>query len=322
MTATATRRRRSSAEWQRIATVWLAQHAQACVFSAGQMFRNPVGSLLTSAVIGISLALPAGFYLVLANVQQVTAGWGGTARISLFLEMDVAEERGRALAAELATRPAIEDVQYISREEALAEYQRMSGFAEAIAGLPENPLPAVILVQPSSGGLEGDAGDRLIAELRAIPEVDTGQFDRQWVQRLFALLDILKRAVLVLAAVLAIGVLLIIGNTIRLAILNRREEIEINKLFGATNGFIRRPFLYAGLLHGVLGAVLAWLLVSVSLELMAGPVARLADLYGSGFRLTGLGPREVLYLAAGGGLLGLVGSWLAVHRHLREVGPL
>jgi cell division transport system permease protein len=316
------RRRRTPADLQRLLLVWLGQHAQACLFSAGQMFRNPVGALLTAAVIGISLALPAGFYLVLANAQQVTAGWGGTARITLFLKIDVAEERGRALAEELAARPAIEEVQYISRQEALAEYQRMSGFAEALSALPENPLPAVILLQPSSAGLAGAAGEALIAELRALPEVDTGQFDRQWVQRLFALLDILKRAIVILAALLALAVLLIIGNTIRLAIINRREEIEINKLFGATNAFIRRPFLYAGLLHGVAGAILAWLLLSFALELMVGPVSKLADLYGSGFRLSGLGPREVLALAAGGGLLGLAGSWLAVHRHLREIGPL
>jgi cell division transport system permease protein len=302
--------------------VWFAQHAQACVFSAGQMFRNPVGSLLTASVIGISLALPAGFYLVLANVQQVTTGWGGTARISLFLKIDVAEDRGRALAEELRTRPAIEEVQYISREEALAEYQRMSGFGEALTALPDNPLPAVILVQPSGAGLAGDSGDQLIAELRALPEVDTGQFDRQWVQRLLALLDILRRAILLLAVALALGVLLVVGNTIRLAILNRREEIEINKLFGATNAFVRRPFLYVGMLHGIGGALLAWLLVSLALGLMSDPVSRLAELYSSDFQLSGFGPREVLALVGSGGLLGLLGSWLAVHRHLREIGPL
>jgi cell division transport system permease protein len=318
----APRHPRAAWDWRRLLTVWLAQHAQACLFSAGQMFRNPIGSLLTASVIGVSLALPAGFYLALANVQQVTAGWGGTARISLFLKLDIDEARGRALAAELAARPGMEEAQYISRAEALAEYQRMSGFGEALAELPENPLPAVILVQPSADGLAGDAGERLIAELRALPEVDIGQFDRQWVQRLLALLDILRRAILILAALLALGVLLVIGNTIRLAILNRREEIEINKLFGATNAFIRRPFLYTGLLHGVAGALLAWVLLSIALELMGGPVSRLAGLYGSDFALAGFGLPEVLLLAACGGLLGLLGAWLAVQRHLREIGPL
>lgn len=315
-----TRRRRDSAEWQRLFVSWLAQHAQACLFSAGQLFRNPGSSFLTAAVIGIALALPAGFYLLLANAEQVTGAWGGAARISLFLKTEVDETRGRALAAELAANPGIAEVQYISREEALAEYRQSSGFAEALAALPENPLPAVILLAPVGNTLSDGAAEALVAELRARPEVDTGQFDRQWVQRLLALLDILKRATLVLAGVLALAVLLIVGNTIRLAIINRRAEIEINLLFGATNAFVRRPFLYSGLLHGAAGALLAWLLLALALRAMSGPVARLADLYGSAFVLAGLSGRAVGVLFACGALLGLVGSWVAVHRHLRELG--
>lgn len=317
----APRRVRTSFDLRRLAAAWATQHAQAFVFSAGQIFRQPAGSLLTVAVIGIALALPTLFYLVLLNVQQVTTGWGGNARIALYLKMDLEEEAGRQLAGRLAAHPRIEDVQYISRAEALEEYRRMSGFEEALEMLPENPLPAVILVQPRIEDFSGDAADALVADLRALPEVDSGQFDRQWVQRLFAMMKILERAVIILAVLLALAVLLIVGNTIRLAIINRRTEIEINKLFGATDAFVRRPFLYNGLIHGVLGAVLAWVLVSGAILMLAGPVARLSDLYLSDFQLGGLSFRETLGLLAAGGLLGLLGSWLAVSRHLRELGP-
>lgn len=316
------RRRAASQDWGRILGAWLDQHAQAFFFSIGQMVRNPIGSLLTTAVIGISLALPASFYLVLVNAQLVTAGWGGTARISLFMKLDVPEDRARAVAEQLARHAQIEDVHYVSREEALAEYERLSGLAEALQYLDENPLPAMLLVQPRLEDLSGGAGDQLIAELRALPEVDSAEFDRQWVQRLFALLQIFQRAVIILATLLAVAVLLIIGNTIRLAIYNRRTEIEINKLFGATNTFIRRPFLYSGLMHGLGGAILALVLVNAGIGLLSGPVARLADLYLSQFALAGLGGREILYLLGAGGFLGLAGSWLAVQRHLSEIGPL
>jgi len=315
------RRVRSTIDWRRVLSVWAAEHARAFLFSAGQVFRQPASSLLTVAVIGIALALPSLFYLVLLNVEQVSAGWGGSARIALYLKMDVGEAAGRELAGRLATHEAIEDVRYISRDEALEEYRRMSGFAEALEMLPENPLPAVILVQPRLEGLSGEAAETLARELRALPEVESGQFDRQWVQRLFALMAILHRAVFILAALLALAVLLIVGNTIRLAIMNRRAEIEINKLFGATDAFVRRPFLYNGIIHGVLGAVFAWLLVSGATLLLAGPVARLSDLYLGSFSLSGLSARETLGLLAAGGLLGLAGSWLAVSRHLKDMGP-
>jgi cell division transport system permease protein len=315
------RRARSTLDWQRLLAVWLGEHARACLFSAGQIFRQPAGSLLTVAVIGIALALPTLFYLVLLNVQQVSAGWGGSARIALYLRMDVEESAGRELAGRLASHPAIKDVRYISRAEALEEYRQMSGFAEALEMLPDNPLPAVILVQPRLEGFSGENADALARELRALPEVESGQFDRQWVQRLFAMMAILQRAVLILAALLALAVLLIVGNTIRLAIMNRRTEIEINKLFGATDAFVRRPFLYNGIIHGVLGAVFAWLLVSGATLLLAGPVARLSDLYLGSFSLSGLSARETLGLLAAGGLLGLAGSWLAVSRHLKDMGP-
>ena len=299
---------------------WFRQHIQALIYSAGQMYRNPLGSLLTTAVIGISLALPAAFYVILVNSERVAAGWRGTASITLFLKLEVPAERARDLARSLRNRPQIADVRYISADEALAEFRRASGFGDAIDQLQVNPLPGVLLVQPGAEGVGGSA-DTLLAELRGLPETDTAQFDRQWVQRLLALLNILQRAVWILAGLLALAVLLIIGNTIRLSIYNRRTEIEINMLFGATAAFIQRPFLYSGFMHGMLGALLAWMLVSAAVYLLQTPVAELANLYASDFVLAGLDRVEMRKLLGVGGLLGLSGSWLAVQRHLRDITP-
>lgn len=306
----------------RLFRVWMVQHIQAFLFSLGETVRNPLGSLLTAAVIGISLALPAAFYITLANVRQVAGGWDATTRISLFLKMDVDADAARALAQKLWARPDVSAVKFISRKQALAEYKRMSGFASALDALDTNPLPALLLVEPRLDGVSaGTAGENLLNDLRKLPQVDTAQFDRQWVQRLFAILEIIQRAVFILAGLLAAAVLLVVGNTIRLAIFHRRTEIEVNKLFGATNAFIQRPFLYNGLIQGVAGALLAWVLVDGAVFLLSGPVARLAHLYLSSFALSGLGLRDGLILVAAGGFLGLAGSWLAVQRHLREIEP-
>ncbi len=311
-------RPRIPADLGRLMTAWISQHLQALLYSAGQMYRNPLGSLLTTAVIGISLALPAAFYVVLVNSERVADGWGGAAHITLFLKMDVPTERAAALAGDLRKRAQIGDVQLITPEQALAEFRRTSGFGDAIEQLDENPLPAVLLVKPAFAGSTAEA---LLAELRGLPEADTAQFDRQWVQRLLALLNILKRAVWILASLLAMAVLLIIGNTIRLSIYSRRTEIEINMLFGATAAFIQRPFLYNGFMHGLVGALLAWILVSGAVYLLRSPVAELATLYASDFALAGLDAQEVLKLLATGSLLGVAGSWLAMQRHLRGITP-
>lgn len=314
-------RQRLRSDYARLVSAWISQHVQALFYSAGQMYRNPLGSLLTTAVIGISLALPAAFYLILANSERVTSAWGGAARITLFLKMNVKGERARELAGALRGRQQIADVRYISPDEALAEFRRASGFGDAIEQLDENPLPGVLLVQPRMEQATTTAAEALLAELRTLPETDGAQFDRQWVQRLVALLNILHRAVLILAGLLALAVLLIIGNTIRLSIYNRRTEIEINMLFGATNAFIQRPFLYSGFMHGLVGALLAWMLVSGAVFLLQAPVAQLADLYASDFALAGLDGGEVVKLLGAGGLLGLLGSWLAVQRHLQDITP-
>ncbi len=306
---------------KKILSVWLLQHAQACVFSFGQLFKNPLNSLLTTAVVGIALSLPAGFYLLLENCQRVATGWNNSAEISVFLRLDLETHRALTLADEIREYNGIASVEYISREAALLEYQRQTGFDETLTILEDNPLPALLLLQPNIDGLSSQASQQLMQKLRALPEVDTAQFDRQWIQRLFAILAIVRQAVIVLSIMLALAVLLIVGNTIRLAIYNRRTEIEVNKLFGATDAFIQRPFLYSGLFHGVGGSLLAWGLLSLSLFLMDAPVTQLAKLYSSSFKLQGLSLYELLLLFAGGACLGLAGSWVSVKRHITAIEP-
>ena len=302
-------------------TVWLLQHVQAFIFSLGQLCRNPIASLLTASVIGISLALPAGFYVVLENTRRVSSGWEGAVQITAFLKMDVSEGRARELAAELEKNQGVAEVEYISRDQALAEFRQSSGFGEALDALEDNPLPSLLLVRPRPDGNPEQAASSLLDQLKALPEVENAQYDQQWVRRLNAMILIVQRVVYIMAVFLGMAVLLIIGNTIRMLIYHRRSEIEVAKLFGATDRFIQRPFLYSGIWYGLCGGLFAWLLISGSLMLLEKPVGHLAELYTGKFDLAGLTPVEALILIGAGIFLGLVGSWISVSHHLRAIEP-
>lgn len=301
--------------------LYLQRHAQAMLYALGRVCRQPGTSLMTIAVIGIALALPTGLYVALHNVQGISAGWQSAAQISLFLNKSVDDAAARALAAELETSPGIAQVSHITPEQALAEFRATSGFGDALDVLGENPLPAVLVVRPAVESASASRVEQLLEQLKQRPEVEIAQLDMEWIKRLFAILQIGQRGVLVLAVLLAAAVLLIVGNTIRLAINNRRDEIEINKLIGATDAFIRRPFLYFGFWFGLLGGAFAWLLVTASLLALAGPVRRLAVLYDSSYALAGPGWRNGAALLALSAVLGLLGAWLAVRRHLAEIEP-
>lgn len=301
---------------------WLIRHLQTFFYTLGLMARAPVASSLTAAVIGVALALPTGLYVVLDNVQDATRDWDGASEISAFLGPDVSDNRAAELAETLERRPDVAATRLITRSKALEEFRELSGFADVMDAFAEdNPLPAVIVVEPSVDAADTAAMEKLLTDLGALAEVDFAQFDLAWLKRLYAILAIVERGVLVLAALLAAGVLLVIGNTMRLGIENRRQEIEIAKLFGATDAFIRRPFLYSGLLYGAMGAVIAWLLVWTGFQLLGGPLERLTALYSGEFRLRGLEPWAGAVLLASGALLGLLGSWLSVGRHLAAIEP-
>jgi len=300
---------------------FFTHHAQAFIATLGQLSRRPFATFMTVAVIGIALAMPAGLYVLLNNAQRMIGNWEGASQISLFLKTGINESRAQQLVEQLHRRPEIAATDYISPDNALDEFRRLSGFGEALGALDENPLPAVLVVRLKKDVTDPVQIERLLEDLRKRSEVDIAQLDMQWVKRLYALMAMVQRGVLVLASLLGLAVLLVVGNTIRLAIQSRRDEIVITKLIGATDAFIRRPFLYSGAWYGIGGGLLALILVQLSLYILQQPVHNLALLYNSSFALYGLDLRTSSILLGGGGLLGLLGSWLAVGRHLKDIEP-
>ncbi len=300
---------------------YLTHHLQMLIASLGYLSRQPVSTFMTSAVIAIALALPAGLYIALDNASQLSADWDGTTLISLFLKDDVNIKTVEKLAARLGQSKEIEKVSIINRDQGLKQFQKISGFGDAIELLDENPLPHVITVQPVVDQQSPDKVVHLVKTLQNEKLVELAQLDMLWVKRLYTLLDVAQRGVWIIGSLLALAVLLIIGNTIRLDIQNRREVIEVSKLIGASDAFIRRPFLYTGMWYGISGGLIAWLLIAVSLGIMDEPVQKLAALYHSSYELSGLNSNDIATLIAISCILGLGGSWLAVGRHLSEIEP-
>jgi cell division transport system permease protein len=300
---------------------YLNHHVQVCLDSLARLTTEPVATLMTAAVIAIALALPTGLYIALSNIGQLSSGWDGSTQISLFLHTSVTQKDAEKLAEQLEKHKHISRVELIDKEKGLQQFKEVSGFGKALEYLEENPLPIVLVVQPKFFDNQPDNTSRLLKELQEINEVDVAQLHVQWVKRLYTFLEIAQRGIWVISIMLAMAVLLVIGNTIRLDIQNRREEIEVSKLIGASDAFIRRPFLYTGIWYGLLGGVLAWMISVISLLLMESPIQRLSLLYHSDFHLNGLGPYNTLFLLVFSTALGLTGSWLAVSRHLKDIEP-
>lgn len=302
-------------------TSYFAHHRQMLIAGLMRLRSHPLATFMTVAVIGIALALPAGTLVLVNNARGLSAGWQGAARISLFLKTGLSDTQVQQLAASVRTRAGVAAVQVITAQQSLADFRQRSGFGDTVNLLGGNPLPAVLVIQPTPAASSPAAAQALGQSFAALPQVDQMRMDIQWLKRLQAMLAILHRAVVIIGLLLAIAVVLIVGNTIRLEIENRRAEIEVSKLLGATDRFIRRPFLYHGAWYGLTGAVLALILVLIGVALMDGPVDRLASLYRSQFSLRGLGFEGSLVLLACGIVLGWLGSWLAVARHLRAIEP-
>ncbi len=300
---------------------WSMRHLQVLLASIGRLSRKPLGNLMTAAVIGIAISLPVALYVLVDNLQNLSQNWDAGAGISVFLHTEVTQVQAMALSQRLEQRVSVVSVRYVSPQQGMAEFRQLSGLGGALDLLQENPLPAVLLIYPhadyNSAGLTAGLAD----QIRQLPEVELAQADLQWLHRFQAITHILQRAAAVLATLLAIAVLLIIGNTIRLEIQNRHGEIEIIKLIGGTNSFIRRPFLYDGIWYGLIGGIIANLLMLLAFSLLQGPVAKLSGLYQSNFQLTGLSFDSFLSLLGSSTLLGLAGAWLAVKQHLDKVAP-
>lgn len=319
MARAAQKQRTGSRVGARLST-WGADHARAMVGALGRLARRRVASIMTAGVLGVALALPAAFLLLLDNLERHAGDWDDGAQISLFLQTDTSEADQRDLADSLAQRESIRRTDVVTAEEALGEFQAVSGMDEALAMLDENPLPPLIILYPATGTPAGEI-EALTRELGEHQAVDTARLDLEWVQRLQAIMELSRRAAWLVALLLGAAVIMVVGNTIRLAIENRREEIVVTKLIGGTDAFIRRPFLYEGAWYGIIGGVLATVLVEGGRLLLSDPLERLAALYQTGPLLTGLGLEGTLWLWLAGILLGLCGSWVAVGRHLAAIEP-
>lgn len=298
---------------------YLANHVEVAKDSFARLVAAWLSSLMTWAVIGIALALPCLMYVVLENVRQIGSTWQGLARISVYLHSSVTQRAAAALTSNIRDWETVTESSYVSSEEALVEFQRMSGFGDVLVTLDENPLPGLILVRPASEDIT--LVSNLVRELDELDESEFVSLDMEWLQRLNSLLSLAQRIVLALTAVLGLGVLLIVGNTIRLSIENRRAEIEVVKLVGGTDSFVRRPFLYTGLWYGLGGGMLAWGLLEICFLWLAGPIGELVSLYDSDYELMGLESEVLGVLLGGASVIGLAGAWLAVNRHLDEIVP-
>lgn len=299
---------------------YLHHHSQVFRETFVRLSGVPVQTLMTSLVIAIALGLPAALYVSVGNLQQVGDSVRQSGQLSVFLKRGAKPEAIDDLRKSLATHSDIHGIEYVSPEQALDEFQALSGFGEVLKLLDENPLPALLLVRTVEGA-DIEQLSALQGRLEAQPLVDDVRVDMEWVQRLQGILEIGRKLALSMGLALSLGVLLIVGNTIRLAIENRRDEIVVVKLVGGTDSYVRRPFLYAGLWYGLLGGVLAWILVTTGLAWLDSSVDRLAALYHSSFDLKGLGIKGLLILLAIGVTLGLVGASIAVGKHIAALEP-
>jgi cell division transport system permease protein len=300
---------------------YFARHAQVLVGSLGRIVHQPFASLMTMGVIAVALALPLFLSLLLQNARNATGNWNQAYDLSVYMDKKANAARVQSVVKQIKARGDVAAVRLITAEEALAEFRSDSGFGKALDVLRDNPLPDTLVVTPTLTASTPQGTETLKAAIAALSDVQTVQIDTEWVKRLNTMIELLRRVVLLTGGLLGVGIVLIVGNTIRLDILNRRAEIEVMKLVGASDGFARRPFLYSGVWYGLGGGLLALLLVGVATSVLARPIAQLAFLYGSAFRLQGL----KLVTAAGvlivSASLSWVGSWLAATRHIRSIEP-
>ena len=303
------------------AQAYFARHAQTLVGSLGRIVNQPFATLMTMGVVAVALALPLLLSLFLSNLSAATGNWNDAFDLSVYMNKKASAARAASVAKQLRQRGDVATVRVITADQALAQFRNDSGFGKALDALSDNPLPDTLIVTPTLPASTPQGTDTLKQAIAAIADVQAVQIDTEWVKRLHAMLDILRRVVLLTAGILGAGVVLIVGNTIRLDILSRRQEIEVMKLVGASDGFARRPFLYSGIWYGLGGGLIALILVAVAAVILAKPVDTLAKLYGSQFRLRGLGFTTAAGVLALAVALAWLGSWLAATRHIRGIDP-
>lgn len=299
--------------------IWLLQHIRTLFAVFGRLAHTPVASLFNIGVIGIALALPVGFYVGLANLQGFSRELSAAPQISVFLTLDADRADAAQIESRLKQHPDVRKFRYVSREQALADIKNSTGLADVVASLEQNPLPDAFVVDARDNAAPTLA--KLRDEFARWPKVAHAQLDAAWARRLEAALKLGRQAVLILTALLAFALIAITFNTIRLQILTQREEIEVAKLIGATDPFIRRPFLYFGAVQGLAGGLTAWAIIWVSIYLLNNGLADLSQLYGANFQLRHLAPADSLSLFLFSAWLGWFGAWMSVSKHLSEFDP-
>ncbi|SET42176.1 permease-like cell division protein FtsX [Thalassotalea agarivorans] len=300
---------------------WMLRHAQQSVGSLGDLWRTPFTSVMTILVLGISLSLPASLNLFVKNAERVSSQWESASEISLFLKLSVTDRAAQNLVNRIQLMPEVDSVVFISKEQALEDFKQHSGFGGVLEYLASNPLPATILVTPTQRFSQASAAQELLTKLEGIREVEKGKLDLAWLSRLEAMAKLIEDVVIGVATLLCLSVILIVSNTIRLQILNQKDAIAVMKLVGATDGFIQRPYLYAGLWYGIIGGLVACLAVEGLRAFLSSAIAHLSAQYDSNFELAGMTLQEISWLILFAIILGWVGSYLSVRKHIREIEP-
>lgn len=301
--------------------MFFTSHFRQCISSLGELIRTPLASFMTIAVLGISITLPATLYVLVKNLSHISANTSQAAEISVFMEDSASEADIQQLVKRLRTWPEIESLVFISSEDALEEFRQLSGFGDAVDYLDKNPLPNVLLVYPEQRFGSPGAAQTLLDKIIQQREVDSGKLDIEWLERLHAIMAVANELVTMISMLLFFAVILIVGNTIRLNIFNKRNEILVMKLVGATDSFIQRPFLYTGFWYGFLGGVIAWITVAILLWWMSSSITDILSLYNQDFYLAGLDFSTLVSMLFISVFMGLSGSAISVSRYVRQIEP-
>jgi cell division transport system permease protein len=313
--------RQNKVSFSQRAASWPIRHLQQAIGSLGDMWRTPITSMMTVLVLGISLTLPATLHLFVKNADNVVANWDTSSEINLYLKLSITDEQAQKLVRKIKLYPEVAEVEYISSGQVLADFKKSSGFGKALEYLKSNPLPATLIITPTLRASQASAAKELLAKLEQEREVDQGKLDLEWLMRLQAMAVLIEDIVIAVALMLFTSVILIVGNTIRLAILNQKEAIAVMKMVGATDGFIQRPFLYTGAWYGILGGVIATLMVAILASYLSAALVDLTDLYHSNYRLESLSFSENMMLVGLAITLGLLGSYVSVRQHIKSIEP-
>jgi len=310
-----------SSRWS-MAQAWLTHQRLSCRDSLARLLRAPWQSLLTWLVVAIAIVLPTSLHLGLNNAQQLGHGWQESATLSVFIRYDAKPLAIQQLEKKLSQLAEVESIAVISPKQARDEFQEHSGLGRILESLEVNPLPTVFILEPAISQRQPSQLQQLEALISSEPLIDSVQLDIEWLKRLNQMMLLAQRVVTAFAILLALGVLLIIGNTIRLEIESRSDEIVVVKMVGGTDSFVRCPFLYIGFWYGVGGGLIALAILLIAGSWLSAPIERLLSLYGSEYSLEWLSFGTIVFVIIGAGVLGWLGAWVAVSRHLRHIEPV